>query len=61
MRLLAVITDLANAARLLRHHGEPLEPPVRAPPRDAPYFKTLVVPRRQPTASSPQQELFEEH
>ena len=27
MRLLAVITDLASAARFLRHRGEPTEPP----------------------------------
>jgi hypothetical protein len=27
MRLLAVITDLASAARFLRHQGEPTEPP----------------------------------
>jgi len=28
-RLLAVITDLASAARFLRHRGEPTEPPTR--------------------------------
>lgn len=61
MRLLAVITDLRSAARFLRHRGEPTEPPARAPPRDPPYFKTFVVRRRQPTETSPQQELFEEH
>jgi hypothetical protein len=38
MRLLAVITDLASAARFLRHRGEhrgePTESPKRAPARD---------------------------
>jgi hypothetical protein len=58
MRLLAVITDLTQVARFLRHRREP---PARAPPRDPPYFKTLVVRRRQPTETSTQRELFEEH
>ena len=50
-----------SVARFLRHRGEPAEPPARAPPRDPPYFKTLVVRRRQPTETSSQRELFEEH
>ncbi len=61
MRLLAVITEPQNVARFLRHRGEPTEPPARAPPRDPPYFKTLVVRRRPSNESSPQGELFEEH
>jgi hypothetical protein len=61
MRLLAVITDLTQVARFLHHRREPTEPPARAPPRDPPYFKTLVVRRRQPTETSTQRELFEEH
>jgi hypothetical protein len=61
MRLLAVITDLAQVARFLHHRREPTEPPARAPPREPPYFKTLVVRRRQPTEPSTQRELFEEH
>ena len=61
MRLLAVITDLAQVARFLHHRQEPTEPPACAPPRDPPYFKTLVVRRRQPTEPSTQRELFEEH
>jgi hypothetical protein len=32
MRLLAVITDLAQVARFLHHRREPTEPPARAPP-----------------------------
>jgi hypothetical protein len=61
MRLLAVITDLAQVARFLHHRREPTEPPARAPPRDPSYFKTLVVRRRQPTEPSTQRELVEEH
>jgi hypothetical protein len=49
MRLLAVLTDLTQVTRFLHHRREPTEPPARAPPRDPPYFKTLVVRRRQPT------------
>jgi len=63
MRLLAVITDLSSAARFLRHRGEPTEPPTRAPARDPPYWRGLVVRRRQPAEHehSAQRELFEEH
>lgn len=61
MRLLAVITELAQVARFLHHRGERTEPPARAPPRDPPYFKILVVRRRQQTETSPQRELFEKH
>ncbi len=61
MRLLAVITDPTQVARFLHHRGELSEPPARAPPRDPPYFKTLVVRRRQQTETSSQRELFEEH
>ena len=61
VRLLALITKPQSVARFQRHRGEPTEPPARAPPRDPPYFKTLVVGRRQPTETSTQRELFEEH
>lgn len=46
MRLLAVIANLAQVARFLHHRREPTEPPAQAPPRDPPFFKTLVVRRR---------------
>jgi len=61
MRLLAVITDLASAARLLRHRGEPTEPPTRAPARDPPYCKSQVVRRHGQPEHSSQLGLFEEH
>ena len=61
MRLLAVITDPQSVARFLRHRGEPTQPPARAPPRDPPYFKPLVVQRRHPGEPSTQGELFQEH
>jgi hypothetical protein len=60
MRLMALITEPQSVARFLRHRGEPTEPRARAPPREPPYFKTLV--RRRPASESSQQgELFDEH
>jgi hypothetical protein len=53
MRLVALVTEPQSVASL-RHRGEPTEPPARAPPRDPPYFKTLVV-RRRPTPESSRQ------
>ena len=61
MRLLALITEPQSVQRFLRYRGEPTEPPARAPPRDPPYFKTLVVRRRPASETSQQGELFEEH
>ena len=61
MRLLAVITDLASAARFLRHRGEPTEPPSRAPARDPPYWQSKTVRRHGQSEQSSQLGLFEEH
>ncbi len=60
MRLLALITKPQSVARFLLHRGQPTQPPARAPPRDPPHFKTLVVRRRPVSDSSQQQELFED-
>jgi hypothetical protein len=54
MRLLAVITDLARAARFLRHRGEPTEPPARAPARDPPYWQSKIVRRHGQSEQSSQ-------
>jgi hypothetical protein len=61
MRLLAVITDLASAARFLRHRGEPTEPPARAPARAPPYWQSKIVRRHGQSEQSSQLGLFEEH
>src|SRR3954468_18470135 len=61
MRLLAVITDLASAARFLRHQGEPTEPPSRAPARAPPYWQSKIVRRHGQPEQSSQLGLFEEH
>jgi Putative transposase len=61
MRLLAVITDLASAARFLRHRGEPSEPPTRAPARAPPYWQSKIVRRHGQSEQSSQLGLFEEH
>ena len=50
-----------SVARFLRHRGEPTQPSARAPPRDPPYFKPVVVQRRHPGEPSTQGELFQEH
>jgi len=54
MHLLAVITDLASAARFPRHQGEPIEPPKRAPARDPPYWQSKSVRRHGQSEQSSQ-------
>ncbi len=46
MRLRALVTAAASIERFLRHIGEPFEPPVLAPARDPPFFKSRVLRRR---------------
>ena len=46
LKLRALVIEAHNIERLLRHLGEPLEPPKRAPARDPPYFKTQVLRRK---------------
>jgi hypothetical protein len=54
-KLRALVLEAHNIERLwffdhssasLRHLGEPLEPPSRAPARDPPYFKSNVLRRK---------------
>ena len=45
MKLVALVQDPKSVARLLRHIGEPREPPARAPARAPPYYKTAVIRR----------------
>ena len=46
LKLRALVIEAHNIERLLRHLGEPLEPPKRSPARDPPYFKTQVLRRK---------------
>jgi len=45
MKLVALVQDPKSIARFLRHLREPNEPPVRAPARAPPYYKTAVIRR----------------
>jgi len=45
-RFKALVIESHNIERLLRHLGEPLEPPKRSPARDPPYFKSKVLRRK---------------
>ena len=45
MKLVTLVQDPKSVARLLRHLGEPREPPARAPARAPPYYKTAVIRR----------------
>jgi hypothetical protein len=45
MKLLAVITDPRSIERMLRHLGEPTEPPAREPARAPPYWNSRVLRR----------------
>jgi hypothetical protein len=58
MKVVALVTEPDNIARYLRHIGEPIEPPLLAPPRGPPYYQSRVL-RRDPPAPQPkQQEMF---
>ena len=48
MRLLAMVHDLDEVARFLRHLGEPTDPPPRAPARDPPWRRSPVIRHRDP-------------
>jgi hypothetical protein len=45
MKLLAMVTDPKPIARILRHLGEPTEPPAREPARGPPFWKSRVLRR----------------
>jgi hypothetical protein len=46
LKLKALVIEAHNIERLLRHLGEPLEPPKRSPARDPPSFKSKVLRRK---------------
>jgi putative transposase len=46
LKLKALVIEAHNIERLLRHLGEPLEPPKRSPACDPPYFKSQVLQRK---------------
>jgi len=43
--LVALVKDDKSASRFAKSLGEPTEPPARAPPRPAPYFRSPVIRR----------------
>ena len=62
LRLHAIVQDPASIRRILRHRGEPTEPPPIAPARGPPIWKSKVLLRRTADApaewSDPQRDLF---
>jgi hypothetical protein len=46
LRLHALVRDPASIRRILRHRGEPTEPPPIAPARGPPYWKSTVMRRK---------------
>ena len=46
MKLIALVKDPRGITRFLRHLGLPTEPPARAPPRDEPYWQSVVMRRK---------------
>lgn len=55
MKLLALVKEPASITRFLRHLGLPTEAPARAPPRDEPYWQSVVMRRK---AHDGQMEMF---
>ena len=45
MKLVAIVTDPGSIKRVLRHLGEPTDPPAREPARGPPYWKSRVLRR----------------
>ncbi len=45
MNLVAIVTDPGSIKRVLRHLGEPTDPPAREPARGPPYWKSRVLRR----------------
>ncbi len=46
MRLLAVGTKAESVRRYLERLGEPADPPLQAPARGPPYWKSMVLRRK---------------
>ena len=46
LRLKALVVEAHNIERMLRHLGEPLEPPKRSSARAPPYFKSKALRRK---------------
>ena len=45
MKLVALVQEKESLARFLDRLGEPSEPPVRAPARAPPYYKSAIIRR----------------
>ena len=52
MKLVAIVTDPGSIKRVLRHLGEPTDPPAREPARGPPYWKSRVLRRSASDADS---------
>ncbi|HEY6723730.1 MAG TPA: hypothetical protein VI197_06845 [Polyangiaceae bacterium] len=59
MKLRALVMTTASIERYLRWLGERVDPPVLAPARDPPYFKSQMIRRR--LGEPAQAELFDAH
>jgi hypothetical protein len=61
MKLRALVIAAASIQRLLRQLGEPVDPPVLAPARGPPFFKSRALRRRlgELAATPPQAEMFD--
>jgi hypothetical protein len=46
LKLRSLVMEAHNIERFLRHIGEPIQVPPRAPARDPPYFKSKVLRRK---------------
>jgi hypothetical protein len=45
MKILAMVTDLAEVKRFLKGIGEPTEPPAKLPARGPPYWQSRALRR----------------
>ncbi len=52
MKLVAIVTDPGSIKRVLRHLGEPTDPPAREPARGPPFWKSRVLRRSASDADS---------
>jgi hypothetical protein len=59
LKMRALVITVASIRRYLRWLGDPTEPPVLAPARDPPFFKSVAIRRR--LGEPVQAELFDAH
>ena len=59
LKMRALVMTAAGIRRYLRWLGEPTEPPILAPARDPPFFKSVAIRHR--LGETAQAELFDAH